>query len=416
MRRIEFILLCAFTATLWFASPERDRWAFLLLPAGWMVASHALTDRKLYGHSRFPLPLATLLGLCIISIYTSPYPTREWVLLFRPAAGLWIFAVWVEVLQRPKGERWASFAAGALTTLILIMGLTAIQWTGKAANFAAITDLLPDWRAFFWWSGGFNVNEWSGAVTWLLPALVGIGAGQPNHGRWRAAAVLAGTVLGILLFMGQSLSGLAGVAAGVALLLVPMRWKSIALIGAGAVLIIANAAVLALPRQSADLLAAASGQPGDRSLAHRAVMWERAQNMIIDYPWTGVGIANYRQLRAVYGVPGFEAEPLPHPHNEALQFGTDLGIPGLVVYGWLALLAGQCAWNVQKHGTAAERVAALALTAGLLAHAVYGLTDAIPIWDRFAFVLWWVLGLLAGLDRKVSERESAPRRDTQSSA
>ncbi len=416
MRRIEFILLWAFIATLWLASPERDRWAFLLLPAGWVLVTHALADRKLYGHSRFSLALAALLGLYMISIYTSPYPTRGWVLLFRPVAGVWIFAVWVETLQRPRGNHWAKFAAGALTALILVMGLSAIQWTGKAANFTAVTDLLPDWRGFFWWNGGFNVNEWSGAVTWVLPALLGIGAGLHGYWRWRTAALLAGAALGTLLFMGQSLSGLLGVAAGTALLVVPMRWKHYALIGAGTALLIANAAVLALPRQSADLLALVSGQPGDRSLAHRAVMWERAQDMIVDHPWAGVGIANYRQLRAIYAVPGFESDPLPHPHNEALQFGTDLGIPGLLVYGWLALIVGQCARNIQMRGTAVEKAAAFALIAGLFAHAVFGLTDAIPIWDRFAFISWWVLGLLAGFDRRVSERESALRRDTLQSA
>ena len=39
---------------------------------------------------------------------------------------------------------------------------------------------------------------------------------------------------------------------------------------------------------------------------------------------------------------------------------------------------------------------AVAVSAGgLLAHAVYGMADAITLWDRFAFVFWIMLGLLA---------------------
>jgi hypothetical protein len=41
-----------------------------------------------------------------------------------------------------------------------------------------------------------------------------------------------------------------------------------------------------------------------------------------------------------------------------------------------------------------DRLAA-ALAGALIGHAVYGLADAIPPWDRFSFVWWWVLGLIA---------------------
>jgi hypothetical protein len=40
-----------------------------------------------------------------------------------------------------------------------------------------------------------------------------------------------------------------------------------------------------------------------------------------------------------------------------------------------------------------HRLLVKAIAAGLFAHAIYGLTDAIPLWDRFAFFFWWMLGL-----------------------
>jgi O-antigen ligase len=177
-------------------------------------------------------------------------------------------------------------------------------------------------------------------------------------------------------------------------------------------LLAGNLAVLLFPIQSANLLAEVSGRPDINSLEHRAVMWQRAQAMIYDYPFTGVGIAMYRQLREEYATPGYERFLVPHPHNEALQFGTDLGIPGLIVYGWMALTVAQAAYHVVIHGSPPERAAAIALTAGLFGHAVYALTDAIPIWDRFAFVFWWFLGLLSGLDARVSARRFVPAPNT----
>lgn len=388
---------------------------FLLIPAGFIVSINSIQNRRLYGHSRFTPILLAMLGLSVLSIYTAPFQNRGWVLLFRPTAGMWIFSLWTETLGRRNGGMWAKTLTASVVAVVLIMGLTAIQWTGKAGNFAAITSVLPDWRSFPWWAGGFNVNEWSGAVTWILPTLIGINMHNWAGRYWRIWAAVAAILFAGLLFMGQSLSGLAGVIAGILLLVAGKRWPRTVLTAAMAGLFAANFAIAALPVQSAAMLGVLSGQPDDTGLAHRAVMWERARTMITDHPWTGVGIAMYRQLRNVYAVPGFEDEPLPHPHNEALQFGTDLGLPGLVLYGWFIVTAGQCAWSICRRGTEAEKATAMALIAGLFAHAVYGLTDAIPIWDRFAFLLWWWLGLLSGLDVRVSARVSEPHSDTSTS-
>ncbi|MDQ7033478.1 MAG: hypothetical protein Q9P01_01185 [Anaerolineae bacterium] len=40
------------------------------------------------------------------------------------------------------------------------------------------------------------------------------------------------------------------------------------------------------------------------------------------------------------------------------------------------------------------RIIAVAVFGGLVAHSVYGVGDAITLWDRFSFILWWLVGLL----------------------
>jgi hypothetical protein len=49
-----------------------------------------------------------------------------------------------------------------------------------------------------------------------------------------------------------------------------------------------------------------------------------------------------------------------------------------------------------RRGDRRARVAAVAVGGGLLAHLIYGITDAIPLWDRFSFVYWIMLGLAGG--------------------
>lgn len=411
----QLVLFALFVTVLWLPSPDRDFWTFLLLPAALITAASAVVTRGPYWSDLY-LPLALFVALCIVSIYTSPFPTRGWILLFRPLAGIWICVTLADFLISSYSKRWLISIFGTLTLIILLMGIGGLNWTGKASRFNEISDLLPQWQSFWWWRGGLNVNEFSGGAVWLIPALAGLGLRSAGYSFWRAGAIAATGILTIIIFLTQSLSGIAGMVAGLVFVFAPWRYFRLSLIAAGAVLLLGNLAILLFPVQSANQLAAVSGRPDVNSLEHRAVMWERAQAMIYTHPFTGVGIAMYRQLREEFPTPGYERFLVPHPHNEALQFGTDLGIPGLIIYGWLALAVVQAAYHVARHGTPAESAAAIAVTAGLFGHAVYALTDAIPIWDRFAFVFWCLLGVLSGLDVRVKARRSRLEPDTQPSA
>src|SRR5690606_19809250 len=115
-----------------------------------------------------------LMLLCILNIYISPFPNRGWVLMFRPLAGFWILATLTEITFKAYGKRWFPAILGTLSFVILLMGIGALNWTGKASRFEEITALLPQWQSFWWWRGGLNVNEYAGGATWLLPTLAGL--------------------------------------------------------------------------------------------------------------------------------------------------------------------------------------------------------------------------------------------------
>lgn len=409
---IEFSLWIALSASHWLPSPQRDHWVGLLIPAIILLVFDYVRSLRagvsLHTACRLAFPMIALLLLCGVSIYTAPYPTRGWILLYRPAVGLWMVLRFPTWWQYPVTRALLRWAIIGVALLVLIMGFTAIQWTGKAAVYSYITDLFPRWYDFPAWPGGFNPNEWAGATTWIIPALFALVRYRAVTG-WRAVTVaVIVAALAALLFLSQSLSGIFGASAGIAMSLVPLRRVRWAILVAGVALLIGNLAVLLAPSQSADALAAVSGRPSLTSLEHRAVMWERAARMLADHPWTGVGIALYRSLRAEYPTPGFEHALLPHPHNEALQFATDLGIPGLMVLAWLAVSVGLTAGYVISSGSGQQRAAAAAIFAGLLSHAVFGLSDAIPIWDRFSIIGWGMLALLATVERSVSARGSSP--------
>jgi putative inorganic carbon (HCO3(-)) transporter len=154
----------------------------------------------------------------------------------------------------------------------------------------------------------------------------------------------------------------------------------------------------------------------------RVELWSRALCMIQDFPFTGIGAGTFDVVvDALY--PLFLAGPdveIPHAHNLLLQVGVDLGIPGLVGFVAIVLLAlwsaVESAGFYRRAGREALAALAWAGMASLVGMLVHGLVDA-AIWvgGRSAFVPWAVIGAIVALgnrpevDRQDSEgRLAAP--------
>jgi len=142
------------------------------------------------------------------------------------------------------------------------------------------------------------------------------------------------------------------------------------------------------------------GQPvlavrDEESVNGRFDIWESALKIIGDYPLMGAGMNMFREkpVRNKYPVPSFKQPVLPHAHNEFLQIATDLGLPGLALFlTWY----GVTFWNllrVYRLGGSIFKAVAIGLSGGLLAHIFFGMGDAVAIWDRLAFLQWWLLAL-----------------------
>lgn len=389
--RLEPLFLAITVYAFWFPSPQRDEWVGLMGLALVALVARLIVSRRLWTPTLYDELLVALLGLIVISISIAPYATRGIIMIYRPLLGAWLVLYCVEHARRhgTLNGLWRVTLGGAL--LLGALSLFAVDWSGKSGFLRQITDLLPNWRAFYVWEGGFNPNEIAGALAWLLPVCA-VFAFHKRH--W--AAGVAGTLMLVGLGLGQSLAGIVGVAIGVGVALLPRRWwfGGALLVFAG--LIAAQIAILAAPYETVRVLRELSPRENARSLDHRAELWQSALDIVSDHPLTGAGIAMYRhpQVRADYPTPGFPPRDAVHPHNELLQFLADFGLPGGVLWLGFALMTAYLLTVIMRGGEAGQ-ISGRALAGALLAHAVYGLADAIPIWDRFAFVGWWLLGLLA---------------------
>jgi putative inorganic carbon (HCO3(-)) transporter len=301
-----------------------------------------------------------------------------------------------------------------LGALLAIVGILGSEGSDKLVLLRAITSSPPAViRGVPGAEEGFNPNALSGCLVLFVPmqiALLATGTLRRMTSmsmagwspRWVDAAqwIVLVTTVGTLILM-QSRGAWAGLlAAGVAFLMwhtPKTRLAAAAGVGTAAVLwvLFGSASVL-------DRAVSRSGAGISDTVSGRIDIWTRALYAIQDVPFTGMGMNTFRRVMPVL-YPSQEiaaGKDVAHAHNHLLQVALDLGIPGLVAY--LAIWIGTATLLVLVYRGAANRahrVIAGGLGAGLTAHFVFGMTDAIPLGAKVGMLFWLTLALSTGLHR-----------------
>jgi hypothetical protein len=453
----------------WFATPARDGWLWLLagIPA-WMLLRWRVMGRP-WPPSPLNGWMLALVGLGLLNIALAPFnrapgdPLYAYTIIF---ARVWLGLMLVWCLTDLASWRGSMrlplilVAVMALGLGLLALGSTA--WNDKALPLAALTDGLPRWGEALrpLEAASLNANEIAGGLALLTPLLFGVavalgshpsqpvasfyalktdvrcatkpsppaplpspqtaGRGEPDAyfhhwGRMRFSlpGVAAALIMGLLLLMailGQSRFALMGILAAMTLLLPWLfsRWWMRGAVWACALSLIAVQAYLILgvagpPRPST------LNQRDTESWSIRLEMWSSALAITRAYPLTGAGANMYRdgRVRALFPAPAFPDNAPPHAHNAWLQMSADMGLPGLIAFIGLQASAGWMLWAIWRRGETGARAVALGVGGGLLAHALYSVGDAVPLWDRLAFVYWLLLGLGAAQYCLVTNRSAA---------
>lgn len=398
---VEPVALALTVAAFWFPIEIRTYWLWLLVGVPVFMLLRWLTQRRLF--TRFPLDLlfVLLITLMLLNIYVAPY-TRGLYTLGRPLLGM---ALCLYVVEHVRHYRHMWRLLAATLVLVLLAGSLALfssQWNSKSDQLRFIIDALPLLTGFPGAETGFNANEISGALTWLVPLSAGL-AVVSGYGasKWSDRLLRVGYALGFVmtlgaLFLGQSRFGLLGVLVSLALLtpllLQKWRWRMAAW---GMLLTISILEIMIVRNVFSPATFASQAARDEDSMSIRFEIWGSALAIVRDYPFSGVGMNMFRdgQVRQRYPVSDFSQSILPHAHNEFLQIGADLGLPGLLWFCGCYALAGWMLWQVYRTDTPAQRGLAAALGASLLAHGIFSLGDAVALWDRFSFVFWWMLAL-----------------------
>ncbi|MBT3391899.1 MAG: O-antigen ligase family protein [Chloroflexi bacterium] len=414
-----------------FPSPKRSL-AMLVVPGiwavAWLVSRHP--ERKSGGTllGTVPLPVTALnssILLIAIMVLVSTWATYDIAFSLAKISGivlgLGIFYAVVRESERPRGWWWSLLLFLGLGMGVAGLGLLGTNWfQWKISLFNPITSRIPNLVGGLQGAeNGFHPNEIAGALSWTLPLMMTLCFSpllKIRSGRWvvRAIIWLSTLFMGGVFILTQSRTAylaLASAALVMFWLALPgkARW---ALIGLLVAVGVAGSIWLSGERitQGMDWLtgnAVLSEQAFSlNSLESRLEVWSRAIYGLQDFPFTGMGMNTFREVVHVL-YPLFMIAPdvdMGHAHNEFLQAGLDLGIPGMI--GFIALYIGAFwmlarVWFAGHRSSVLSRPMALGLGGGLFAHMLYGMTDAVALGAKPGFLFWMLLGLIAGLYQQV---------------
>jgi putative inorganic carbon (HCO3(-)) transporter len=404
----EPVIVLAIAPALLFPTPLRCT-AALCVPLVWWCC------RRVTGHLVPPTPLNVCLFLLLGMTAVSLWATFDILVSLGKVAGVLLGALvfWAIVRWTTTERRLAALTSGFLLAgaVLALLGLFGTNWYGKFPAIASIIERLP--KAIRGVPGaeeGFHPNAVAGCLVLFIPLqvalLIGNGAGwllPASSGGRRIGLVGAQAALLALtagtLVLTQSRGALAGLAmASVAYLAWHNRWTRI--LAAGLLAAVAVMAVTLGPARLADLAISQSGPEMARNVSGRVELWSRAIYGIRDFPFTGMGMNVFRKIMpGLYpthqSTPGFD---VAHAHNHLLQAALDLGIPGLVAY--LGIWIAAAALLVTAYRRAARpmaRTLAGGLGAGLIAHFMFSLTDAIPLGAKVGVLFWLTVALATSL-------------------
>jgi putative inorganic carbon (HCO3(-)) transporter len=398
-----------------FLAPLPGRvWALLVLPLLWIAR------RISTGHfiSRTPLDWALLLLLVmvLVSLFatTDINVSLDHVMALLLGVGLYyaLAAQRGNGAASPRGAEWAVWAYALVGGALAIAALLGTAWGNKLPGLAQVTGALPSVlrRLLGDNANGFNPNIVGGALLLFVPLQVALaGWSWVNYeaspgGRWlrRVGLSLLAIISMGTLILTQSRAALTSVFVGLFLLAWTVS-RRVGLVITGALLAAALAVIVAIgPQQVTDKLLGQSGtdlSAGNsiQSLQGRTELWSRALYGIEDFPLTGMGMGTFgRVLPIMY--PSFLVSPdmqIGHAHNQFLQAGLDLGLPGLVAYlaiWFLAAALATMAWKQARDRW--SKAIASGIAACLLASFIFGMIDAVVLVSRPGVFFWALVGLL----------------------
>jgi putative inorganic carbon (HCO3(-)) transporter len=386
--------------------PDR-RWAWLavVIPGLWIV--------RYVAHGRFlpstPLdwPIALLMAMVAVSLFATFSIEYSLPKITGMVLGVGLYYALVDWMDTDGRARWAVWGFVAAGAGLAIVGLLGTNWLDKMQGLSDVTRGLP--RVVPGLPGaesGFQPNEVAGTLVLVaLPAFALAFWTWSVQRSWRerAAALCIFVSIALTLLLTQSRGALTGAAVGL-LLVLWLLAPRLRIWLAGGTLVGLVALLLNDPVAIANKLLTPSvarfPTTDPANLAVRRDIWSSALAVIRDAPLTGSGMNTFRYIMP----ERYPSQLIPagwdvaHAHNVFLQVTIDLGLPGLIAYVAIYVIAAILLVRTFRSApTAWHKAIAAGLGAGLLALLIFGITDTVALGAKPGAFFWTLLSICSAL-------------------
>ena len=350
-----------------------------------------------------PISLAMLLLLLWlpVNIWAAVDAVRAWESAGYLLLGVTLFVAlisWPPMLRHPQRLAWLLIAFASVLALVGPLLLTTESVL--PSPLVALQHVAAPFVARL--GETLNPNILAGAPVVLLPLAAALGLPPPRSARGTRSASphrlvrlalwgAAGLMFAVILLTG---SRGAVLAAAVSLpLVLCLRWPrllwGIALLG-----VLAGLWVWGRGDMGGVLDQLSSG--GEiGGLDERVEIWSRALYAIQDFSFTGVGLGAFNQVIPLL-YPYFLIAPsvdIPHAHNLVLQVAVDLGMPGLIAWLAILMIAINQSIAVLRRGPSSLWALGAGVLGALVAMLVHGQLDATLWGTKLAFLPWLLFAL-----------------------
>ncbi len=445
--RWQWIMLCLAMPFMLFPS-SRFSPILLFIPLLWLAAGLGTTH---------PLPVTPLnqpLLLLTSMLLVSALVTYDMAISLSKVAGLVLglgmfFAL--VTLARANQSQWAPlFLFLTIGSGMAGLSLFGSTWVLKVPGLDQAVALMPHFiLGIPGAETGFHPTEVAGMLLWVLPLFLTLlfllFRKKPWGNRlqigWRLISIIVLFFL-ITLFSAEfllaqsrtAIIALAGTLILMAAACLPVRWRTIlfGLLGALAISLGLFAWQEGWVQKLffyTNLHGSSNNEEKFQDMNGRSEIWARAIYGIQDFPVTGIGMNTFRKVVNVLypmNTPGSVNDVgRSHAHNEFLQAALDLGIPGLIAFlslyltsFWMLVRTWRWAESSPPHPPlpkpdvfttpAGAKALVLGLGGGLLAHALFGLTDAVALGAKPGLLFWMLLALVTILYQQQRELHQNP--------
>lgn len=385
-----------------------------LIAMGLLGAARWWATGRLTTATPMDIPVLAILTMMPVSLYASVDRALSQPKFYGLILAVAVFYIVVNAIHTIRRVQFATVALVLVSAAVAILGLVGTDWIpDKLFSWSQLYDHLPKLiqgppRSL---RGGFSTTGIGGTLVFLIPVLLSLlWSGRSTTRIQRASnsrllqiwwawyrPILALSLLltTFMLVLTQSRGSFLALSVG---LLALAAWYD-------------RRALWAIPTMALILFALfKSGweaqltqfvlRSDPLAVQRRMEIWRRAIRMIRDFPYVGVGMGAFDTVvNTVYPSSiNLALARVTHAHNELLQVAVDLGIPGLVGYVALLTTFAVTAWRAY-HALDDRWLRALivGLACGMLAHQVFGLTDAFLLGTKPGVVMWVFMGLIAAL-------------------